>query len=167
MDPVGSSAYRQFVSYIDKSREYYRAQGFENPYRWACNADAPFTSLKKPLSESRIGLITTASLEKSRPESYPVPTPVFAAPVEPPPASLYTENRAWDKVATHTDDLDSFAPIRRLQEAVHAGRIGSLSPRFYGAPTEYSQRKTNEIDAPALLEFLREDAVDLALLVPL
>ncbi len=72
-----------------------------------------------------------------------------------------------DKEATHTDDLDSFAPIHRLQEAVESGRIGSLSPRFYGAPTEYSQRKTNETDAPALLEFLREDAVDVALLVPL
>lgn len=162
-----SSAYRQFVSYIDKSREYYQAQGYTNPYRWACNPDAPFAPLAKPLSESRVGLITTASLGRRGPELYPVPTPVFSAPVDPAPASLYTENRAWDKEATHTDDLDSFAPIHRLQEAVEAGRIGSLSPRFYGAPTEYSQRKTNETDAPALLEFLREDGVDVALLVPL
>ena len=74
---------------------------------------------------------------------------------------------SWDKEATHTHDLDSFFPVHRLQEAVEAGRIGSLSPRFYGVPTEYSQRRTNEVDAPQLLEYLREDRVDVALLVPL
>jgi hypothetical protein len=34
-------------------------------------------------------------------------------------------------------------------------------------PTEYSQRRTLEIDAPDLLTRLREDETDVALLVPL
>ena len=54
-----------------------------------------------------------------------------------------------------------------VTEAVAAGRIGSLSSRFYGAPTEYSQRKTNEEDAPELLRLCREDGVDAAILVAL
>ena len=33
---------RGFVSYIDKSREFYLAKGYGNPYRWASNPDAPF-----------------------------------------------------------------------------------------------------------------------------
>ncbi|MBA4180849.1 MAG: hypothetical protein C0506_09700 [Anaerolinea sp.] len=160
---------RIFVSYIDKSREYYLAQGYSNPYRWAYNQDSPFALLRKPLAEARVGLITTASLldDGIEPEPFSMPKVVYAAPVEPPPASLYTGHRFWDKDATHTDDLDSFAPIHRLQEAVRSGRIGSLSPRFYGIPTEYSQRKTNQIDAPQLLQMCREDGVDAAILVAL
>jgi len=161
--------HRIFVSYIDKSREYYRAQGYGNPYRWAYHQDAPFAALQKPLADARVGLVTTASLIEgdSDPEPFSVLPVVYAAPVEPVPERLYTQHRSWDKEATHTDDLDSYAPIHRLQEAVACGRIGSLSPRFYGVPTVYSQRRTIEADAPALLRLCREDAIDAAILVAL
>ena len=43
--------YRSYVSYIDRSREYYAAQGYSQPYTWAHHDDAPFTPLKKPLSD--------------------------------------------------------------------------------------------------------------------
>jgi hypothetical protein len=155
------------VSYIDKSREYYLASGYNNPYRWAGHRDVPFARLQTPLSECRVGLVTTASVVDGDPEPFSVPRVVFSAPVEPVPERLYTEHRFWDKEATHTNDVESFAPIRRLQEAAAAGRIGSLSPRFYGVPTEYSQRKTIEVDAPEVLRLMREDGVDVALLVPL
>lgn len=161
--------HRIFVSYIDKSREYYRAQGYTNPYRWAYHQDSPFATLAKPLSEARVGLVTTASIvaDGVEPGPFELPKIVYSAPMDPPPASLYTLHRSWDMEATHTNDLDSFTPIHRLQEAVAAGRIGSLSSRFYGAPTEYSQRKTNEEDAPELLRLCREDGVDAAILVAL
>ena len=161
--------YRIFVSYIDKSREYYLAQGYRNPYRWARHQDAPFVRLERPLAEARVGLVTTASLIESEaaPEPFSVPAIVYAAPVDPPPARLYTMHRFWDQVATHTDDLNSYAPIQRLQEAAANGRIGRVSPRFYGVPTVYSQRKTNEADAPGLLRLCLEDAVDAAILVAL
>lgn len=161
--------HRIFVSYIDKSREYYAAQGYTNPYRWAYHQDAPFAPLRKPLATARIGLVTTASIVESdvEPAPFTLPKVVFSAPTDPPPERLYTQHRSWDKVATHTDDLDSYLPIHRLQEAAAAGRIGSLSPRYYGLPTEYSQRKTNEVDAPELLRLCREDGVDAVLLVAL
>ena len=161
--------HRVFVSYIDKSREYYLAQGYSNPYRWAYRQDVPFTPLQTPLGEARIGLVTTASVvaTDSDPEPWSIPSLVYSATVDPPPWRLYTMHRSWDKEATHTDDLDSFAPIHRLQEAATAGHIGSLSPRFYGVPTEYSQRKTNEVDAPQVLSLCREDGVDAAILVAL
>jgi hypothetical protein len=163
-------AYRVFVSYIDKSRQFYSAQGYERPYSWARNNEAPFTPLRKPIAESRLGLVTTA-LNLDLPddtdaETLPIAS-TYAAPIDPPPARLFTQNRSWDKEATHTDDLDSFFPVHRLQELVEDGRLGSLSPRFYGIPTEYSQRRTNEVDAPRLLELMREDGVDVAMLVAL
>ncbi len=163
-------AYRAFVSYIDKSREFYGAQQYERPYRWARNDESPFTPLAKPLSESRIGLVTTAVNldlpDDTDTEKLPLAS-TFAAPVDPAPERLFTQNRSWDKEATHTNDLDSFFPIHHLQAAVEAGRIGSISERFYGVPTEYSQRRTNNADAPKLLELMREDGVEVAMLVPL
>ena len=156
--------------YIDKSREFYAAQQYERPYRWARNDESPFTPLVKPLSESRIGLVTTA-MNLDLPDDFdteelPIES-TYAAPIDPTPERLFTQNRSWDKEATHTSDLDSFFPVHRLQEAVEAGRVGSISPRFYGVPTEYSQRRTNDADAPKLLELMREDGVDVAMLVPL
>lgn len=165
-------AYRVFVSYIDKSREYYAAQGYETPYRWAYHTDAPFAPLPKPLGACRLGLVTTATLldgdsgHDPDPDDRP-PKRAYAERLDPPPARLYTADLSWDHEATHTDDLDSFFPVHRLQECVASGRIASLSPRFYGAPTEYSQRRTNEEDAPAILAMAREDHVDAMLLVGL
>ncbi len=57
--------------------------------------------------------------------------------------------------------------VEKVLNDVREGRIGGVSSRFYGVPTEYSQRKTNTVDAPAILEFCREDAVDAVVLVGL
>ena len=35
------------IRYIDRSRAYYLALGYDNPYRWAHNKDVPFTALSK------------------------------------------------------------------------------------------------------------------------
>ena len=56
----------------------------------------------------------------------------------------------WDKDTTHTDDLDTYLPLHRLQELQQSGLIGKVSPRFYGVPTTYSQRQTRESDAPVI-----------------
>jgi hypothetical protein len=161
---------RTFVSYIDRTREFYMAQGYANPYQWACFDEVPFRRLPRALSECRLTLITTASpLREERATEAGLLTPKEAwfGPVDAPPARLFTADLAWDKESTHTDDLDSFFPIHRLQELVAAGRIGSLAARFHGVPTEYSQRRTTEQDAPKILRRCREDEVDAALLVPL
>jgi hypothetical protein len=41
-----------------------------------------------------------------------------------------------------------------------------VSPNFYGLPTNRSQRHTLEVDAPIILEMLRADNVDVAILIP-
>jgi len=156
-------AHRIFVSYIDKSREFYLARGHANPYRWAHYDNAPFTSLTKPLRECRVGLVTTAALGKETAQI----KQVYSSVTDPPPASMYTDHRSWDKKATHTRDVESFLPVRRLSEFAAAGRVDSVSPRFYGAPTDFSQRLTVEEYAPAVLEYCRADHVDAVLLVPL
>jgi hypothetical protein len=80
---------------------------------------------------------------------------------------MYTDHRSWDKKATHTRDVESFLPIRRIAELAAEGRIGTLAPRFYGVPTDFSQRRTIDEHAPAALDLCRSDSVDVVLLVPL
>ncbi len=162
--------HRSFVSYIDKSREYYAAHGYSAPYRWANNVESPFTKLAKPLSESRVGIATTTfPRREDRPDVWAggkVKAP-YALPLTEVPDRMYTDDLSWDKDATHTDDLASYLPIAQLQAAADRGRIGSVSPRIYGLPTDYSQRRTREVDAPAILEMAQADGVDAMILVPL
>ncbi len=155
--------HRTFVSYIDKSREYYLARGYGNPYRWTCFADVPFTALRRPLSQSVVALITTAHEGMEAPSF----RHVYSVASDPAPARLSTDGLFWDRQATHTEDLDSYCPVHRLQELARAGRIGRLAPRLHGVPTEYSQRRTSEHDAPEILRRCEEDHVDAAILVPL
>jgi D-proline reductase (dithiol) PrdB len=162
--------HRTFVSYIDRTREFYCAQGYEHPYAWARHTDAPFAPLPKPLAECTLGLVTTASPWRDQKVVDGVlrgGKRVYSAPVEPPPEKLFTDDLAWDKNATHTDDVPSFLPVPQLQAFAAEGRIGALAARFHGVPTDYSQRRTTEQDAPEILVQLRADAVDVALLVPL
>lgn len=155
-----------FVSYIDKSREYYAARGYANPYRWAHFDEVPFSALRRPLSESAVTLITTAHHIPTAGET-PSLRNVYSLPSDPIPAALSTDGLFWDRLATHTDDLDSYCPLHRLQEYAREGRIGQLAPRFHGVPTEYSQRLTRERDAPEALRRCRADGAAAAILVPL
>ena len=154
----------QPVPYMERSRLYYEAQGFENAYRWAHFEQVPFAKPARRVSESQLGIITTAA-------TYPR-TPSDARAVDSgstldPPERLYANDLSWDKKATHLEDRETYFPIRQLENAVQEGRLGSLSPRFYCAPTSYSQATTLELDGPEILRLCQEDAVDIALLVPL
>jgi hypothetical protein len=156
--------YRSFVSYIDRSREYYGAQGYTRPYTWAHYREVPFSPLRKLLSGCRVGLVTTAGRKDSSDSGQLLPRELYALAAYPIPVRLYTRHLFWDKKATHTDDVDSFLPLHRLSEYAEAGRIGSVSPRFYGVPTDYSQNRTINHDAPQILKWCREDEVDVVLL---
>jgi hypothetical protein len=72
----------------------------------------------------------------------------------------------YDRVHTTAHDPGTWLPLARLREFVQAGRIGALTPRLHGAPSNRSQRVTTETDAPELLRRCREDGADVALLVP-
>ena len=150
------------VRYIERTREYYRALGYAKDYVWAQHDEVPFVRLAKPLSASRIALITTAS-----PADFRGIKQVWSGPVSPPPARLVTANLAWDKESTHTDDRESFLPIEAASNLAAEGVFAGLTARFHGVPTEYSQRKTTEEDAPQVLRRLRDDGADAAILCPL
>jgi hypothetical protein len=159
---------RSFVSYIDKSREYYAAQGYDQPYRWAAFDAVPFAPLATPLAECNVAIVTTSFLEHHD-SAYGAPATdkvVYHHPVDDAPERMFTADLSWDKDATHTDDRESFVPIDRLRELASAGKIGRLNHRFFGVPTEYSQRQTG-LDAEAVAGWCADDDVDVVLLIPL
>lgn len=164
------TTHRTHVSYIDRTRAYYAALGYERPYQYAHHTDAPFARLDKPLSECRAALVTTASPWNDDPAARPKPferRSVWAGDTASLPERLFTENLAWDKESTHTDDVQTFLPLEHLKAHARAGRIAEVGPRFYGVPTEYSQSRTTREDAPAIEAMCREDEVDVVLLAAL
>ncbi len=161
-------SHRSFVSYIDKSREYYEAHGYEQAYRWAAFDAVPFAPLAKPLADSNVAVVTTSFLHHHD-SQFGAPATgkqVYAHPVADVPERMFTDDLSWDKGETHTNDTESFLPLETLSEFVATDRIGSVNHRFFGVPTEYSQRKTG-LDAEQIAQWCAEDGVDIALLVPL
>ncbi len=152
------------IGYMARSRNYYAAQGFEKAYQWAHFDEVPFAPLAKPLADSRLGIVTTAATYARTTRD---DRAVDSGSTIDPPERLFGDDLSWDKKATHLDDRESYLPLVQLEKAVVGGRIGSLSPRFYCAPTSYSQRETLTEDGPAILKLCREDEVDVAMLVPL
>ena len=160
------------IDYVRRSHGYYGSLGYA-PYRWAEHDDVPFTRPVKPLAESHIGILTTAA--PFRPEfgdqgpwapynaeakfrhTYTMPTDVLP--------DLRISHIGYDRKHTSAEDQNSYFPLLRLREAEAAGRIGSISPRFYATETTRSQRQTSERDAPKIASLMREDGVDVALLV--
>ncbi len=152
------------VRYIERTREYYRAIGYSKDYVWSSYEEVPFASLARPLREARIALVTTARpLDLSNIDARGIKH-VWSGNLDPLPSGLNTDNLAWDRASTHTEDRESYLPLEATLAAAREGMIAGLTSRVYGVPTEYSQRKTIEEDAPKLLALLREDGADAALI---
>jgi len=161
------------VPYMQRLRDYYLALGYGNPYRWAQYADVPFIAVEKPLIESRFALITTAGpLKEDAGDQGPGAAYNAAAKFY----EVYTASSdddlflgishlGYDRKYTTADDINAYFPLREMRYAVENGRIGEISPRFYGTPTNRSQVTTIEQDCADLLTLLCEDEVDYALLV--
>ena len=164
----------QPLAYIERIRNYYQILGYGAPYEWASHDDVPFAPLQKPLSEARIAIVTTAApFQPDKGDQGPGAPyngeskffQVYATAIDPFP-DVRIAHIAIDRAHTTASDIASYFPLTAMMKLVNAGYIGSISPRFYGLPTNRSQRTTRDIDSPALLAFCKEDNVDAVVLVP-
>src|SRR5437899_1101134 len=113
------------IPYMARTREYYQAIGYATPYRWAHYVDAPFQPLRKPLSQSRVTLVTTAA-------------PFDPAKGDQGPGAKYNggakfyqvydgdtskthdlriSHVAYDRVHTSADDSGTWFPLPQLRQA--------------------------------------------------
>jgi hypothetical protein len=162
------------IPYMQRTRDYYLTLGYGNPYRWAHFAEVPFTSLKKPLSESRLGLITTAAPYQPDKGDQGPGAPynggakfyeVYSGDTSI-DHDLRISHIGYDRIHTTATDSGTWFPLPALRRAASAGRIAEIAPRFHGAPTNRSHRTTLAQDCPELLARVREDGCDAVILVP-
>lgn len=147
--------------------------------------DRPFTPMTKPLSQARVGLLTSSGH--------------FAAGDDPQPFGVeaMTQDEAEDRISEFLRaipelssidrdlpadklrvrhggyDIRSVAkdpnialPRDRLVEAAAAGRIGEVADRIYSFTGATAQGRLRKEAAPEWVARLRSDAVDVVLLVP-
>jgi D-proline reductase (dithiol) PrdB len=162
------------IPYLPRIKDYYAALGYGAPYEWAHYSEVPFYALRKPLSESRVTIVTTAAPYRPEKGGQGPGAPYNAA------AKFYTvysgdstkdhdlriSHVAIDRKHTTAEDAGTYFPLPELRRRAASGTIGSVAPHFYGAPTNRSQRVTLEIDCPEILARCKAEAVDAAILVP-
>jgi len=162
------------VPYLQRIRDYYLALGYGAPYEWAHFSGAPFRPLGKPLSQSRVAIITTAAPYQPDKGNQGPSAPYNAA------AKFYAvysgdtsmdhdlriSHVAIDRKHTTAEDIGTYFPLRELRRLAAAGRIGSVASRFHGVPTNRSHRVTLEVDCPEIVARCHADSVDAAILVP-
>ena len=162
------------IPYLQRIRDYYQALGYDAPYEWAHYSEVPFRPLDKPLSKSRITIITTAAPYRPDKGDQGPRAPYNAA------AKFYTvysgntaqdhdlriSHIAIDRKHTTAEDSAAYFPLTELRQRAASGRIGSVAARFHGAPTNRSHRVTLQVDCPEIVARCRADEVDAAILVP-
>jgi hypothetical protein len=130
--------------------------------------------LDKPLSACRLTIITTAAPYQSDKGEQGPGAPynaaakfyqVYSGHTAQDP-DLRIAHVAIDRQHTTAEDPATYFPLRALREQAAAGRIGSVAPRFHGAPTNRSHRTTLDADCPEIVRRCKEDGVDGALLIP-
>jgi D-proline reductase (dithiol) PrdB len=162
------------IPYMARTREYYQAIGYTTPYRWAHYVDTPFQPVCKPLGQSRITIITTAApFDPAEGDQGPRAKynggAKFYSVYDGDTSKMHDlriSHIAYDRVHTSAEDSGTWFPLPQLLRLAQEGKIGDVAPRFFGAPTNRSQRVTIDTDAPEILARCRADQVDAAVLVP-
>jgi len=160
------------IPYMERTRSYYLALRYANPYQWAHHEDAPFAPLRQPLTATRIALVTTAAPFQPDKGDQGPSAPYNAS------AKFYTvysgdsardhdvriAHVAIDRKHASMDDPGCWFPLPMMRRLADEG-IFQLGPRFHGFPTNRSQQHTRQVDAPELLARCQADGAHAALLV--
>lgn len=146
---------------------------FLKGYSWRRIQPVPWTPLRKPLSESRLALVSSAGFVL--PGQEPFARTLAGGdgsfreiPADADLSSLIDshQSQSFDHEGMHRDPNLAF-PLDRARELVARGRIGSLNHRhlsFMGSITAPGRLVRDH--APEAARRMVEDGVDVALLVP-
>jgi len=147
--------------------------------RWAAlpgETQTPWTALARPLSECTVALVSSAAiaLKSDRPFDSEIERrdPWFADPSY---RVLPRTVRTGDIQVCHLhinrtfaeQDLNSVLPVERLSELAERGEIGAAAPSNYSymGYTLRPERLLRE-SVPSMVRQLREEHVDIVMLIP-
>jgi len=138
--------------------------------------EIPWTAPKKPLSELRVAIVSTAGVVEKRDRPFDIEgekrNPWWGDPSYR-IIDIDCQTRDVDVQHTHINtrfpeqDFNCVFPLDRLKQAAAQGLIGDVAPRHYSIMGY--QLDTTELmrdSAPRIADHLRSDEVDLALLIP-
>src|SRR6202046_2283362 len=126
------------IPYMLRTREYYAAIGYTTPYRWAHYVEAAFTPLRQPIADARLTIVTTAAPFRADKGDQGPGAPynggakfyqVYSGDTAV-DHDLRISHIGYDRLHTTATDSGTWFPLPALRQAVAAGRIGALAPRF-------------------------------------
>ena len=128
----------------------------------------PFALPKRPLTESRISLVTTGGVHLPDQRRFDIDDPAGDCSYREIPTGA--EAQTWTHAYHRPDegsDLDAVFPLWTLRDLVSAGEVGALNRRhfsFMGAIHKTGPLRGRT--APEVADKLVEDGVDAVLLTP-
>jgi D-proline reductase (dithiol) PrdB len=148
-------------------------KAFIKTYRWRRIDPVPWTPLRKPLSECRLGLVSTAGLTLEGQEPFDESikggdSSYREIPWDSEVRRLVENHRSesWDHRGVEQDPNVAF-PLDRMRELLDQGRVGSLAERyltFMGSVTATGRMVRDVL--PEMRKSFVAQGVDIALLVP-
>jgi D-proline reductase (dithiol) PrdB len=139
-------------------------------------SDVPWTPLRKPLAECRVALVTSAGVALKTDQPFDQEgerrNPWWGDPsYRLIPRGTRTEDVRLHHLHIDTsfgeEDLNCVLPLDRLEELAAAGEVGSVASTHYSfmgyllRPEEFLRTSV-----PKMIEGMRSEGVDVALLVP-
>lgn len=156
----------KYIKYVDVTRAIFPDQP---PYQWTENISVPWTPIVKPLTESRVALISSGGVyRKDQPPFKPDKNDLTFREI--PAVTDVSELRISHDYYDHSDaeqDVNCVFPIERMRELVAEGFIGGLAEVHFTFMGRIF-RKTGLLNEmiPSLIARLKALSVDLAFLVP-
>ena len=156
----------KYAKYVDVTRALFPDQP---PYQWTENISVPWTPIVKPLTGSRVALISSGGVyHKDQPPFKPDKNDLTFREI--PAATEVRDLRISHDYYDHSDaeqDVNCVFPIERMRELAAEGFVGGLSEVHFTFMGRIF-RKTGLLNEmiPGLIARLKALGVDLAFLVP-
>ncbi|GAB7025034.1 glycine/sarcosine/betaine reductase selenoprotein B family protein [Geotalea toluenoxydans] len=160
------------MSYLDVEGEYVRGKVLPD-FQWASFAEpTEATPLKKPINECSIALVVTAGAYLAESQTrFDTRNPLGddsyrIIPSNTPSEQISLSHPGYD-TRRALNDLDTVFPFQLLGRMQENGTIGAVAPRHFSF-MGYIPRTERLLwnNAPQVARMLRDDGVDLAILVP-
>ena len=156
------------IDHIGRTRDQYASLGYP-PYAWVTHPEPPpFQRLSKPLSECRLGLVSSGGVYQVGQVAfhYKDDTSLRVIDTAVDVADLRATHFAYDLTDARKDP-NVVLPLAALKALDNSGELGELARNAYTFMGGiYSARKVREQIAPELVQRFQRDEVDVVLLVP-
>ncbi len=156
------------VNYMQAIRARYESLGY-TPYRWyEADSAPPWQPLNKPLAEARLGLLSTSGAYALGQVAYHYKDDTSIRAL---PSSVATQDLRFSHITENylvdpKRDPNCILPLAQLRTLREQGVVGELAEQVFSCMGGvYSQRRVREEVAPAMLDAMRAQQVDCALLV--